>query len=119
MSSVGIIIAGVVAFTAIVLALVAIILSAKSVLSPGGSVQIEINGDASKTLTVPSGGKLLGTLADCKIFVPAACGGGGSCGQCKVRVLSGGGEILATEKAHMTRKEIKEGVRLACQTPVK
>ena len=119
MSSVGIIIAGVVAFTAIVLALVAIILSAKSVLSPGGSVQIEINGDASKTLTVPTGGKLLGTLADQKIFVPAACGGGGSCGQCKVRVLSGGGEILATEKAHMTRKEIKEGVRLACQTPVK
>ncbi len=119
MSSVGIIIAGVVAFTAIVLALVAVILAAKSVLSPGGSAQIEINGDASKTLTVPTGGKLLNALADCKIFVPAACGGGGACGQCKVRVLSGGGEILATEKAHMTRKEIKEGVRLACQTPVK
>ncbi|MCF0233773.1 MAG: NADH:ubiquinone reductase (Na(+)-transporting) subunit F [Thermoguttaceae bacterium] len=119
MGSLGIIVAGVVAFTLIVLALVAIILAAKATLVPSGNVNIEINGDASKTLSVPTGGKLLGTLADQKIFVPSACGGGGTCGQCKVRVLSGGGEILPTEVGHMTRKEIKLGTRLACQTPVK
>lgn len=119
MSGIGIIIAGVIAFTAIILALVAVILAAKATLAPGGNVKIEINGDASKTLSVPSGGKLLNTLADQKIFVPSACGGGGTCGQCKVRVLSGGGEILPTEVGQMTRKEIRDGVRLACQTPVK
>lgn len=119
MSGIGVVIAGVIAFTVVILALVAIILAAKATLIPSGNVNIEINGDASKTLSVPTGGKLLGTLADQKIFVPSACGGGGSCGQCKVRVLSGGGEILPTEVGHMTRKEIKNHVRLACQTPVK
>ncbi len=118
MSGIGVIIAGVVAFTVVILALVAIILVARATLVPSGAVKIEINGDKSKTLTVPTGGKLLGTLADQKIFVPSACGGGGSCGQCKVRVISGGGEILPTEIGHMSRKEIKTGVRLACQTPV-
>lgn len=117
MNSIGIIVAGTIAFTLIVLALVAIILAAKATLAPGGNVTIEVNGE--KSLSVPSGGKLLNTLADQGIYVPSACGGGGSCGQCKVRVLSGGGEILPTEAAQMTRKEIKTGVRLACQTPVK
>lgn len=117
MSGLGVIIAGVVAFTLIVLALVAIILAAKATLIPSGNVTIEINGD--KKLSVPTGGKLLGTLADQKIFVPSACGGGGTCGQCKVRVFSGGGEILPTELGHMSRKELKTHVRLACQTPVK
>ena len=119
MSGFEIVIAGVVAFTAIILALVAIILAARAALVPSGKVKIEINGDASKTLEVPAGGKLLGTLADQKIFIPSACGGGATCGQCKVRVLSGGGEILPTEVSLMTRKEIKNHVRLACQTPVK
>lgn len=119
MNGLIIVVAGVVAFTAIVLALVATILVAKSALVASGNVEIEINGDASKKLSVPSGGKLLPTLADQGIFVPSACGGGGTCGQCKVRVLSGGGEILPTELSVVSRKEAKNGVRLACQTPVK
>ncbi|MBQ1456555.1 MAG: NADH:ubiquinone reductase (Na(+)-transporting) subunit F [Thermoguttaceae bacterium] len=113
------IIAGVIAFSVIVLLLVTIILAAKATLVPAGNVKIEINGDASKTLMVPTGGKLLGTLADQRIFVPSACGGGGTCGQCKVRVLAGGGDILPTELGHMTRREVKLGTRLACQTAVK
>ncbi len=117
MSGISIVLAGVVAFTLIVLALVAIILAAKATLIPGGNVTIEVNGE--KKLSVPTGGKLLNTLADQGIFVPSACGGGGTCGQCKCRVLSGGGEILPTELGAMTRKEAKSGVRLACQVPVK
>ena len=119
MSGLGVIIAGVIAFTLIVLALVAVILGAKATLVPSGNVTIEINGDSEKTLSVPTGGKLINTLAEKNIFIPSACGGGGTCGQCKVRVLSGGGEILPTEASVMTRKEIKNHVRLACQTPVK
>ncbi len=119
MGGIGVVIAGVIAFTLIVLALVAIIIAAKATLSPSGNVAIEINGDKEKTITVPTGGKLINTLAEQKIFVPSACGGGGTCGQCKVKVLSGGGEILPTEEAVLTRKEIKDHVRLACQTPVK
>ncbi len=119
MSGLGVVFVGVVAFTLIVLALVAVILAAKATLVPSGEVKIEINGDASKTLHAQPGGKLLNVLTANKIFVPAACGGGGTCGQCKVRVLSGGGEILATERGFMTRREIKTKVRLACQTPVK
>ncbi|MDO4586017.1 MAG: NADH:ubiquinone reductase (Na(+)-transporting) subunit F [Planctomycetia bacterium] len=110
---------GVVAFTAIILLLVAVILAAKATLVASGNVKIEINGDANQTLGVPAGGKLLGTLADQKIFVPSACGGGGTCGQCKVKVHAGGGDILPTERGHMTRREIKEGTRLACQCAVK
>ena len=82
-------------------------------------VTLEINDDPSKTLEVPMGGKLLQTLADKKIFVPSACGGGGSCGQCKVQVLEGGGEILPTELGHISRREVRDHWRLACQTPVK
>lgn len=119
MNGIFIVVAGVVAFTLIVLALVAIILAAKATLIPGGNVKIEINDDPEKTIEVPTGGKLLDTLASRQIFVPSACGGGATCGQCKVRVLSGGGEILPTEVGQMTRRELKQGVRLACQTPVK
>jgi len=119
MSGLGVVIAGVVAFTLIVLALVAVILAAKATLVPSGEVKIEINGDASKALKVQPGEKLLNVLTANKIFIPAACGGGGTCGQCKVRVLSGGGEILATERGFMSRHELKTNVRLACQTPVK
>ncbi|MDO5554337.1 MAG: NADH:ubiquinone reductase (Na(+)-transporting) subunit F [Planctomycetia bacterium] len=113
------IIAGVAAFPTIILFLVILILVAKKMLVPSGNVEIEINHDASRTLSVPTGGKLLGTLADQKIFIPSACGGGGTCGQCKVRVLEGGGDILPTERGHMTRKEIKQGTRLGCQVAVK
>ena len=110
---------GVGMFTGIVLALVTVILLARKLLVPSGLVTLEINDDPSKTLEVPMGGKLLQTLADKKIFVPSACGGGGSCGQCKVQVLEGGGEILPTELGHMSRREVRDHWRLACQTPVK
>ena len=104
-------------FVVIVLALVAIILFAKSKLVNSGDVVINING--KKDVTVSAGGKLLNVLADEKLYVSSACGGGGTCGQCKVDVLNGGGEILSTELSHMTKKEVKEGCRLSCQVPVK
>ena len=104
-------------FVAIVLALVAIILFAKSKLVNSGDVVINING--KKDVTVSAGGKLLNVLADEKLYVSSACGGGGTCGQCKVDILDGGGEILTTELSHMTKKEVKEGCRLSCQVAVK
>ena len=110
---------GVGMFTAIVLALVVVILLARKLLVPSGLVTLEINDDPSLALKVPMGGKLLQTLAAEKIFVPSACGGGGTCGQCKLQVLEGGGDILPTEVGHMTKKQIRDHWRLACQTPVK
>ncbi len=109
----------VVAFTIIVLSLVVLILFAKSKLVPNGNIKIEINNDPENTIEVPVGGKLINTLADNKIFVPSACGGGGTCGQCKVKVHEGGGDILPTETSQVSRKEVREDVRLACQVPVK
>lgn len=110
---------GVGMFTVVVLGLVAIILAARSRLVSVGNIHLDINEDPEKGMDVPVGGKLLGTLADRKIFVSSACGGGGTCAQCKVRVLKGGGDILPTEEGHFTRKEIKEGWRLSCQVAVK
>lgn len=104
-------------FTAIVLVLVGVILIARSKLVSSGDVSIEINGE--RTITVPAGDKLLGTLASNGIFLSSACGGGGTCAQCKCVVESGGGEMLPTEESHFTRREAKEGWRLSCQTPVK
>lgn len=104
-------------FTAIVLALVVIILVARARLVSSGLVNIEINGE--KTLTVPAGGKLLQTLSSHNIFLSSACGGGGTCAQCKCVVESGGGEMLPTEAPHFTRREAGAGWRLSCQTPVK
>ena len=98
-----VIILGVVMFTAVVIALVLIILAAKSQLVASGPVKILIN--EQKTVEVPAGGKLLGALADAGVFVSSACGGGGTCAQCKVKVTDGGGEILATEKDHINKKE--------------
>ncbi|NOX55192.1 MAG: NADH:ubiquinone reductase (Na(+)-transporting) subunit F [Planctomycetes bacterium] len=111
------IILGVVMFTGVVLALVVLILIAKSQLVASGDVNIVINDQ--KTLTVPAGGKLLTVLASSEIFIPSACGGGGTCGQCKVTVLEGAGDILPTERTHITNREAKMGVRLACQVAVK
>ena len=108
---------GVVFFTLIVLALVTIILFAKSRLVASGNVNIEINGE--KTIQVPVGSKLLGALADSKLFVPSACGGGGTCAQCKVKVHEGGGSILPTETSHITKREAACGDRLSCQVAVK
>jgi Na+-transporting NADH:ubiquinone oxidoreductase subunit F len=110
---------GVAMFTLIIMALVMIILAAKSKLVASGDVAIRINEDDDKVLHVPAGGKLLGVLADQKIFVSSACGGGGTCGQCKVNVKSGGGDILPTEQGHVTKREAKEGCRLSCQLTVK
>ncbi|MDP7593331.1 MAG: NADH:ubiquinone reductase (Na(+)-transporting) subunit F [Litorilituus sp.] len=113
------IILGVSMFTTIVLALVLVILFAKSKLVSSGDVKININGDPDKAVTTAAGGKLLGALADKGIFIPSACGGGGTCGQCRVEVHSGGGDILPTEQGHITKREAKEGCRLACQVAVK
>jgi Na+-transporting NADH:ubiquinone oxidoreductase subunit F len=108
---------GVFMFTGIVLALVAVILQARSFLVPSGNVKITVNGQ--KTLEVPAGGKLLNALSSQGIFVSSACGGGGTCAQCKVNVLSGGGEILATETGHINKKDAREGCRLSCQVAIK
>lgn len=113
------IILGVVMFTLIVLALVGLILLAKSRLVPAGDISILINEDQDKKLTVPTGGKLLGVLADKGLFVPSACGGGGTCAQCKLIVKEGGGDILPTERSHITPKEARAGWRLSCQVAVK
>ena len=113
------IILGVSMFTVIVVALVLVILFAKSKLVSTGDVTISINGDPEKAVTAGAGGKLLGVLADQGIFVPSACGGGGTCGQCRVHVHSGGGDILPTELGHITKREAKEGCRLSCQVAVK
>jgi Na+-transporting NADH:ubiquinone oxidoreductase subunit F len=113
------IILGISMFTAIVLALVLVILFAKSKLVSSGDVTISINGDPEKSVVTAAGGKLLGALADQGIFIPSACGGGGTCGQCRVDVHSGGGDILPTETGHITKREAKTGCRLACQVAVK
>ena len=111
------IILGVTMFTVVILALVAFILAARSKLVASGDVNIEINGE--KTITVPAGDKLLQTLSNAGLFLPSACGGGGSCAQCKCVVSDGGGSMLPTEEAHFTRREANEGWRLSCQAPVK
>ncbi|MBD8511786.1 NADH:ubiquinone reductase (Na(+)-transporting) subunit F [Photobacterium sp. WH77] len=113
------IILGVVMFTLIILALVLVILFAKSKLVPSGDITISINNDPEKAITTPAGGKLLGALAGSGIFVSSACGGGGSCGQCRVKIKSGGGDILPTELDHITKGEAREGERLSCQVNVK
>ena len=113
------IISGVGMFTGIVLALVAIILAARSKLVASGNVRILINNDESKAISVPAGGKLLNVLADNKVFVSSACGGGGTCAQCKVHVHEGGGDTLPTETGHINKREAREGMRLSCQVNVK
>jgi Na+-transporting NADH:ubiquinone oxidoreductase subunit F len=110
---------GVAMFTMIVLALVVIILAAKAKLVSTGDITISINNDPDKNITTQAGDKLLGALANAGIFISSACGGGGTCGQCRVKVKSGGGDILPTELDHITKREAKEGERLACQVSVK
>jgi Na+-transporting NADH:ubiquinone oxidoreductase subunit F len=119
MDGANLIILGVGMFTTIVLVLVAVILMAKSQLVAAGNAKIMINNDPDATISVPMGGKLLNTLAENKLFVSSACGGGGTCGQCKVHILEGGGEILPTERSHINRGEAREGCRLSCQVTVK
>ncbi|MRJ08522.1 NADH:ubiquinone reductase (Na(+)-transporting) subunit F [Ornithobacterium rhinotracheale] len=111
------ILAAVVAFLVLILILVSILLFTKEKLAPSGPVKITINND--ETIEVPSGGSLLTTLGNAGIFLPSACGGGGSCLQCECHVDQGGGEALPTETPHFTRKELLNGARLACQVKVK
>jgi len=111
------VILGIAMFTLVVVALVVLILGAKKQLVASGPVKIKINNQ--KEIEVPAGGKLLGALADAGIFVSSACGGGGTCAQCKVKIVEGGGEILATEKDHINKKAAAEGERLSCQVAVK
>lgn len=113
------IILGVVMFTLIVLVLSGLILAARAKLVNSGDVVIDINDDPQNQIRTPAGDKLLNTLSGNGIFVSSACGGGGSCGQCRVTVKEGGGDILPTELSHITKREAKEGCRLACQVAVR
>jgi Na+-transporting NADH:ubiquinone oxidoreductase subunit F len=110
------IVLGVALFTAIVVTLAMLILFARSKLVATGNITINVNGE--RTLSVRAGGKLLNLLGAQELFLPSACGGGGTCGQCKVKVLDGGGEILPTEKSHISKREAADGQRLACQVSV-
>ena len=113
------VIVSVAAFTAIVVALVLVLMAARSRLVQSGDVKILINGDPDKALTTAAGSTLLNTLANNQIFIPSACGGQGTCGVCRVKVLEGGGSILPTETGHISRGEAREGCRLSCQVKVK
>ncbi|WP_010136554.1 NADH:ubiquinone reductase (Na(+)-transporting) subunit F [Ochrovirga pacifica] len=111
------ILVSIVVFLIIVLVLVSILLGAKAKLLPSGKVKVTINGE--RTIEVDTGSSLLATLGNEKIFLPSACGGGGTCLQCECHVHSGGGEALPTETPHFTRKELAKGARLGCQVKVK
>ena len=111
------IILGTTFFTGIILVLVVVILFFRSKLVASGSVDITVNDE--RVLKAPVGSKLLGALADTELFVPSACGGGGTCGQCRVKISSGGGVILPTELSSINKREAAEGCRLACQVVVK
>ena len=113
----GTILATVVAFLVTSLLLISVLLFVKQKLSPSGPVKILINGE--REIEVASGDTLLSTLGGNKIFLPSACGGGGTCIQCECHVLEGGGEALPTETPHFSRKELKDGARLSCQVKVK
>jgi Na+-transporting NADH:ubiquinone oxidoreductase subunit F len=108
---------GVALFTSIILVLVLVILFARSKLVATGEVDVTVN--ESRTIRTQVGGKLLDVLADAGILLPSACGGMGTCGQCRVRILEGGGAVLPTERTHITRREVAQGERLACQLTVR
>jgi len=119
MSSLAMIFLAVAMFTFIVLALVGLILLAKSRLVAVGNVKIDINGDQKYSFETPIGGKLLNSLSEHQIYLPSACGGAATCGLCKVKIRAGGGTILPTELSILNRREAREGFRLACQVAVK
>ncbi len=112
-------ITGVIVFTVVILLLVLLLNLAEKKLLPQGDVEILINDDKEKSVKVRPGSTLLTALAGHKIFIPSACGGGGTCAQCKCQVLDGGGDILPTETDHINRAEAKENYRLACQVKIK
>ena len=106
---------GVVMFTGVIVSLVGVLLVCRSKLVSSGEVTVRVNDDPEHDLRVSAGNTLLSTLAERRIFIPAACGGKGSCGVCKVKVLEGGGALLPTEFSHINRRQAREGVRLSCQ----
>ncbi|MDZ4698277.1 MAG: NADH:ubiquinone reductase (Na(+)-transporting) subunit F [Rhodothermales bacterium] len=112
-------IASLAAFVTVILVLVGLLILAKEKLMPSGDVKVIINGDEDHALTVQPGSSLLSVLAEKTIFLPSACGGGGTCAMCRCQVLEGGGDVLPTEMNHLSRKEAKENWRLACQVKVK
>ena len=116
-STIGTITITVIAFLVLLLLLVSVLLFTKEKLSPSGPVTITINGE--KKIEVASGGTLLSTLGNQKVFLPSACGGGGTCIQCECHVNSGGGEALPTVTPHFSKRELNAGARLACQVKVK
>ena len=119
MEGISLVLLGVVFFTIIVLLLVVVILFAKSKLVATGNAHITINENPENSIDVPIGGKLLNALAEKEIYLPSACGGGGTCGECKCVITDGGGDVLPTEKSKLNRKQIREGYRLSCQVAVK
>ncbi|MFT7636544.1 MAG: Na+-transporting NADH:ubiquinone oxidoreductase subunit F [Candidatus Omnitrophota bacterium] len=119
MSNLIIILISIAVFTTTILALIGFLLLAASKLMPGGECKITINDDESKSPTVKSGGTLLSVLADQNVYLPSACGGGGTCAMCKCQVFEGGGDILPTETSLISRKEAKDHWRLSCQVKVK
>lgn len=113
------VIAGVIAFTAVVLALVIVLLGARSALVAQGEVKIAVNGGGENDITTQAGSTLLNTLAGAGVFIPSACGGQGTCGVCTVKVCDGGGSLLPTEETHISRGDARDGLRLSCQVKVK
>ena len=109
----------IIAFTLVILLLVLILLFAQSRLVQSGPVKIIVNGDEKNPLVTTAGSSLLSTLSGQKIFLPSACGGGGTCAMCKCKIHEGGGDVLPTEVGHLSRSEQKEDVRLSCQVKVK
>lgn len=114
-----VIVLGIAAFTLVALLIVSVLLFARSKLVNSGAVKIIVNGDESQPIECAAGSTLLATLADKKIFIPSACGGGGTCAQCLVNIDEGGGDLLPTEEGHISRGMAKEGCRLSCQVKVK
>ncbi len=106
-------------FTAVVLALISMLLVARKRLVPQGEVKIVVNGDTENPLMVQPGSSLLNVLSDKSVFLPSACGGGGTCAMCECHITSGGGDVLPTELNHLTRREVAEHKRLACQVKVR
>ena len=113
------VISSILVFSIVIFLLVLLLNFAEKKLLPQGDAKILINGNDDKSPTVKPGGSLLSSLATHNVFIPSACGGGGTCSQCKCQVISGGGDILPTEKSHFSRSEIKDNYRLACQVKVK
>jgi len=113
------VIGSLIVFSAIILGLSALLISARKKLVPQGDVKIVINGDEENPILVAPGTSLLSALGDKKVFLPSACGGGGTCAMCECHVYEGGGDVLPTEMNHLTRKEAAEGMRLACQVKVR